>query len=659
MKPFGCPEARESFAAYLDGELAAADAEILEAHLKSCASCRTEAEAMAALDRDLQRLAVAADYSHEERIRSILAAARRESSRGLEVVPSRSSSTSLRLSSSRPHRLLRPALLAAGVLAGVAVLVALFVSGYRQKLEEAEARRLRLESEIQERERRMAEEDLHRREADRRRALEEVARKEEERRWLQQRLKEIEEHERDLAEAMKLAAEDQRRRELEERFKKAQIQAEEDRKRALEDLRHREEAERQAREALAEIEKEREMAAARVQARVAAPAPADAGAKKAPPPPARAPQAVVPLDLIPWKLDPVKVDLAIGRGVEFLKGQLEPVLANKGDGRSLELVLWTLVHAGVSESDPDFQQLLKVMLESRLERTYNVALQAMLLEELHRVKYQLRIQQCAQFLVDNQCRNGQWSYGTPSLFAEDIHVGMGRDLATVAVRTPVREYVPDGPRLKPKVRTFYRLWKRREGPPSGDNSNSQYALLGLRACHDAGILLPPEVIRLSQKWWRDSQHDDPKRDPSEGQGWGYGGRNQGPAYGSMTAGAVGSLAVTAYILREDWRRDRALQKGLQWLARHFSVSENPEKENPAQWLYYYLYALERAGVLAGVEKIGIHDWYSRGVRAILESQQADGSWQGGQPVPDTCFAVLFLRRATRPLVSVETGDSKR
>jgi hypothetical protein len=365
------------------------------------------------------------------------------------------------------------------------------------------------------------------------------------------------------------------------------------------------------------------------------------------------------MDVAPWILDPVKVDLAIGRGVEYLKGQLDPVLANRGDARPLELVLWTLVHAGVSEGDPDFQQLLKVMLDSRLEHTYNVALQAMLLEELHRVKYQLRIQQCAQFLVDNQCRNGQWSYGTPSLFAEDIHVGMGRDLATVAVRTPVREYVPDGQRLKPKVRTFYRIWKRREGPPVGDNSNSQYALLGLRACHDAGILLPPEVIRQSQKWWRDSQNDDPKREPSEGQGWGYGGRNQGPAYGSMTAGAVGSLAVGAYILREDWRRDRALQRGLLWLARHFSVAENPEKDNPTQWLYYYLYALERAGVLAGVEKIGIHDWYSRGVRAILESQQADGAWRGGQPVPDTCFAVLFLRRATRPLVTVETGDSKK
>jgi hypothetical protein len=57
--------------------------------------------------------------------------------------------------------------------------------------------------------------------------------------------------------------------------------------------------------------------------------------------------------------------------------------------------------------------------------------------------------------------------------------------------------------------------------------------------------------------------------------------------------------------------------------------------------------------------MGIHDWYARGARAILGAQQADGSWPGGQPVPDTCFAVLFLRRATRPLVDVETGDMKK
>ena len=40
----------------------------------------------------------------------------------------------------------------------------------------------------------------------------------------------------------------------------------------------------------------------------------------------------------------------------------------------------------------------------------------------------------------------------------------------------------------------------------------------------------------------------------------------------------------------------------------------------------------------------------------MGSQRADGSWDSGKyvhnvPVSETCFAVLFLKRATRPLVA--------
>ncbi len=647
--PLGCREALESFAAFLDGELDAREGALLEAHLESCRSCRAEAKEMAALDRDFSLLTVATELGLEGRVRAILAGTLRGG-----VVPTRSSSTRVRSVIPRWRRMLPQAILAASVLIAVGAAVAAFAAGYRRRIEEVEAERARLEAEREARENQLAREELERLEAARRRAYEDMKRREEERRLAEQRLKEIAEHERELARAYALAAEEQRRRELEERIRLAKAQAEEERRRAEEDLQRREEEELRAREELAEMERERMEA----QARIRTPPKDLLVPKKPSEPPPKTPVAVAPLEAAPCRLEPSKVNVAIGRGVGFLKGRIDPILENVGEQRLLELVLWTLVHAGVSESDPDFQQLLKNMLVGPLERTYNVALQAMILEELHRVNYQLRIQQCAQFLVDNQCQNGQWSYGTPSLFARDIHTGLGRDMATLAARLPVREYVPDGPRLKPRVKTFVRVWKKREGPPTGDNSNSQYALLGLRSCHDAGVVLPPEVIRLAQKWWREAQHDDPRRDPSEGQGWGYGGRNQDRAYGSMTAGGVASLAICDYILREDWRRDRSLQKGLLWLARHFSVTENPHREGHPQWLYYYLYGLERAGVFTGVEKMGVHDWYARGALSLLETQQPDGSWPGGQPVQDACFAILFLRRATRPLVDVETGDTR-
>jgi hypothetical protein len=63
--------------------------------------------------------------------------------------------------------------------------------------------------------------------------------------------------------------------------------------------------------------------------------------------------------------------------------------------------------------------------------------------------------------------------------------------------------------------------------------------------------------------------------------------------------------------------------------------------------YYFLWSLERVGVAYGLEKIGGKDWYTWGAAILLANQEVDGSWQGayGQGGPDTCFALLFLRRA--------------
>ena len=383
------------------------------------------------------------------------------------------------------------------------------------------------------------------------------------------------------------------------------------------------------------------------------------------------------------KVDQRRVDEAIRKGVAFLKGAGSPG-AHQGIANSDELVLWTFVHAGVPETDPRFQQLFRNMMQAPLEKTYKVALQAMILEEMHRVRYQARIQQCAQFLVDNQCKNGQWSYGEPSIYVNDIPVPTGgeggRDVATGGGKGDVRirEYDPALPvaqRQKPKVVKKVSVKKKKDGPASGDNSNSQYAALGLRACHDAGVTLPKECIESAAQWWREALHppDDPaaaRRNPLANEGWCYGPRGHGhKGYGSMTAGAVGSLAILDYILEKDWKRDREVQAGLDWLTRFFTVSFNPGpyehgdgKVDSQHQYYYYMYALERAGVLYGTETFGVHEWYPAGAEQLLKDQRPDGSWanqDGANPVWDTCFAILFLRRATRPLDDVATRPARK
>src|SRR6187401_1750206 len=114
-------------------------------------------------------------------------------------------------------------------------------------------------------------------------------------------------------------------------------------------------------------------------------------------------------------VDEAKVDQAIKKGVEFLRTAKSPDFHN-GYKNSDVLILWTFIHAGVPQDDPKFKSLLDSCMSEPLDKTYKVSLLAMCLEEIDRVKHQERIAQCAQFLVDNQCKNGQWNYGSPSEF---------------------------------------------------------------------------------------------------------------------------------------------------------------------------------------------------------------------------------------------------
>ena len=129
-----------------------------------------------------------------------------------------------------------------------------------------------------------------------------------------------------------------------------------------------------------------------------------------------------------------------------------------------------------------------------------------------------------------------------------------------------------------------------------------------------------------------------------------------------------SLAILHRLAGRDWRQDKAAQAGLNWVTYHFMVTENfgPVEElmakemisdtpNQKTELYYWLWAVERAASVCGLEKFGDRDWYQEGVHEMLSTQRADGSWYSGvkrcQPVWDTCYAILFLTRSTRPFAN--------
>jgi hypothetical protein len=369
------------------------------------------------------------------------------------------------------------------------------------------------------------------------------------------------------------------------------------------------------------------------------------------------------------KVDQRKVDLAVANGVTYLRG---PGLAGlRGGTDDLELVLYTLLHAGVPEADRDVQELLKNMLALEPQKTYNTALRAMILEKLGRVRFQEEIWKC-----------GQWGYGTPTTYGplpKAVSTGAKPDTASGGGRAKAVDFSQDR-----KILRRIPVTKQRDGQAT-DNSNSQYAALGLRACHDAGIDLPKDLVEKARKWLVDCQVKEeaaavakdavasgPNAAPARGWSYGMG----GSSYGSMTAGAIGSICIYDYILDGEknlsWRRDKEVQSGLAWLARNFSPTGNPGVDKAVgssyslipdgAMYYYYLYGVERTGLLFGTEKFGAHEWYPEGANVLLKSQLADGSWPSTDThrkgVWNTCFTILFLRRATRPLQDVASEDGK-
>lgn len=237
--------------------------------------------------------------------------------------------------------------------------------------------------------------------------------------------------------------------------------------------------------------------------------------------------------------------------------------------------------------------------------------------------------------------------------------------------------------LEALIRKYYDLpyW----GQP--DLSNAQYGILGLHAACGAGIFTR-ETHKDFDKIWTDildmlltfqlkkgdavdlacpyeygraASADDASYVPVKAQarGWTYSlnpKNNNGSGMGTRSMSATGTastgIALQYLMLNESLGRAEkaallrkavpAINDGLAWLQANYSVTGNVGSYDG--WHLYYLYALERVGVLLDVPKLGKHDWYNEGAIVLLNTQMSNGRWANGRV--DTAFALLFLKRAT-------------
>jgi hypothetical protein len=276
------------------------------------------------------------------------------------------------------------------------------------------------------------------------------------------------------------------------------------------------------------------------------------------------------------------------------------------------LVVLALANAGVDKDNPTLAKSLAWLRRQKTEETYSVSLQTMVFAMLSPTADRPIIARNVEWLEESQVAQGRatgsWSYGA--------------DRGT------------------------------------GDNSNSQFALLALHEAANAGVEVKHVVWTRAQQYWVACANGDGS--------WGYTLGNSGGS-GSMTCAGITSIWITTEHLGRPGAQPlgdsvsccggggspKELERGIEWLGKRFSVVQNPATGGET-WLYYYLYGLERVGRFTARRFLGDHDWYREGAAMFLGVQDPlSGSFKGGRiedPTVATSFALLFLAKGRRPVI---------
>ena len=323
-----------------------------------------------------------------------------------------------------------------------------------------------------------------------------------------------------------------------------------------------------------------------------------------------------------------KVRISIDKGIQYLrdmekgKGNWElDAESNIRKGGWTSLAMLSLLNCGVPPEDEMMKRGLEYLRGVPPSQTYTVGLQTMVYCLARQPQDRDRIQRNVDWLKSAKLKDG-WSYGE---------------------------------------RAF----------GSADNSNTQYALLGLHEAFLAGANVDRKILEEVRSHFIKTQV------PKDG-GWTY--RGGGLTTMTMTTAGLSNLLITGadlevgkQKLRDDgvaelcgiYEENKSVADALRWVGNNFPAKLTVERARAAfQHPYYGLYGIERVGRLTGNRFIGGHDWYRLGCEFFVDTQKADGRWDGeGRqfdhwPVVATSFSLLFLSKGRTPVLMTKLAYNR-
>jgi hypothetical protein len=375
----------------------------------------------------------------------------------------------------------------------------------------------------------------------------------------------------------------------------------------------------------------------------------------------------VPLRVLP-AADQAKVNRAIERGLEYLRKSQDDISGAWPGGRLGHTALpgLTLLACGVSRKDQAVQRAaanIRVNYATQ-NQTYDLALAVLFLDQLEDPADEKLIKMFTYRLVGGQTATGGWSYTCPIYTPED-QAKLASVLKKNSQSAPLKLERADFPKLLPvdvtnQPATLQNLAVLRASltakdqilvGDSGDNSNTQFAVLAVLAARRHGIPLERTLALIAHRF-RTGQSADG--------GWSYSYR--GPSTASMTCAGLLGTAVGLGLINEarekagrrlagiDPAKMAAVQEGIDYLSKNAVGQPTKRWTNLPMPNLYTLWSTERVAVIFRLKKIGDKDWYPWGGEMLVANQKPDGHWEGGQypgatPALDTSLALLFLHRA--------------
>lgn len=355
-----------------------------------------------------------------------------------------------------------------------------------------------------------------------------------------------------------------------------------------------------------------------------------------------------------------QIDDAIAKGVWWLKDHLLPTgtwgeSVNGADWPGVAIGFaslpgLTLLECGVPGDDPVIQKAAAyvrahALMPTGTYDTYERALAILFLDRLGDSKDEPLIQNLALCLITGQrVDDGGWGYHCPSLEQDRTAELLGKLRQQEMSLVDWRSAALKGGDFE---------------PGRSDNSNSQFAILGLWAARRHKVPIERTMARVDQRF-RSTQRPkgtDPGGHSIDLDGsWDYspaeGTINVSP-WPNMTCAGLLGLAVANGLAAEAATKDPNMEARANGIHRALGMLGR-EIDRPGEGRaidMYFLWSLERVGVLYNLEKIENKDWYAWGRKLILPKQQPEGCWKdcgcwyASNPVIDTSFALLFLKQA--------------